>query len=108
MFEKLFGHKEKETSPEKAEHMVKKVIIYELKDGVNGATMYNAFTAAREENKRKNLGLTDNLLLNSTRDAALAFSGTIEDSLYGGVEKTNALIYSEIEKFRKEVQNSKE
>lgn len=97
MFERFFGGAK---SPESGERLIQKVIGRELSKGVNGVTLYLAFEAAQEENRSKNLGLTNNHMLNLTRDIAIGMSGAIEDSMYGGREQTIANINAEIEKFR--------
>ena len=100
MFEKLFGGGERKRSPEAAERIVKKTVSRELEQGVNGTTIYLAFTAAQRENQGKKLGLTNNYLLNIVKDAAFTLSGAIEDSMYGGPDQTFANIEAEITKIR--------
>ena len=100
MFEKFF---ERKRSPEKAERIVKKVVGRELEQGVNGVTIYLAFTAARRENRDKKLGMTNNYLLNIVKEAAFGMSGAIEDSMYGGPDQTFANIEAEITKIRNEL-----
>lgn len=100
MFKKLFGGAEQKRSPEAAERIIKKTVSRELEQGVNGATIYLAFTAAQRENQEKKLGMANNYLLNIVKDTAFALSGAIEDSLYGGPEQTIANIEAEITKIR--------
>ena len=99
MFGNLFGFKEGKT-PEEAEHLVRKVAERELGDGVNGPAIYRAFEVAREENEEKGLGLTNNHLLNITKDAALGMSSVIEDTLLGGPDQTSENINAEIDRLR--------
>ena len=100
MFEKLFGGGERERSPEAAERIIKKAVSRELEQGVNGATIYLAFTAARRENQDKKLEMANNYLLNIVKDAAFAMSSAIEESMYGGPDQTFANIEAEITKIR--------
>ena len=79
---------------------MKKVVGRELGQGVNGATIYLAFTAAQRENRDKKLGMTNNYLLNIVREAAFGMSGAIEDNMYGGPDQTFANIEAEITKIR--------
>ena len=97
MFERFF---ERKRSSEEAERIVKKAVGRELKQGVNGATIYLAFTAARRENRDKKLGMTNNYLLNIVKEAAFGMSGAIEDRMYGGPNQTFANIEAEITKIR--------
>ncbi len=97
MFEKLF---ERKRSPEEGEQIVNKIVVRELKQGVNGATIYLAFTAAQRENRDKKLGITNNYLLNIVKETAFGMSGAIEDSLYGGPDQTFANIEAEITNIR--------
>ncbi len=97
MFGKFF---ERKRGPKEAERIVKKVVGRELEQGVNGATIYLAFTAAQRENQDKKLGMANNYLLNIVKEVAFATSGAIEDSMYGGPEQTFANIEAEITKIR--------
>lgn len=101
MFERLFGTPK---SPEGKERVIQKVAEKEISElGVNSPGLWNAWEAVRKENMDKKLGLTNNHLLNIVRDTAIAFSGSIEDSMYGGVEQTLANIDAEINRFRQEL-----
>ena len=97
MFGKFF---ERKRSLEEAERIIKRIVGRELEQGVNGATIYLAFTAARRENQDKKLRMANNYLLNIVKDAAFGMSSTIEDSMYGGPEQTFANIEAEITKIR--------
>jgi len=103
MLEKLFSRIGRERSPEEAERIIKKIARHELVQGVNGPTIYVAFTVAQKENQEKKLGMTNNYLLNIVQDVAIESSGIIEDSLYGSPEQTVENIKTEITKIRSEL-----
>ena len=100
MFEKFFGPKE--ITPEEAENIVSKVIQKQMYLRVNAPNIRNAFRDAKELNEQKNLGLTNNHLLNLTRAAALANYGPAETFLYGEGNLTHIseTIDAEIENLR--------
>ncbi|MBI2063553.1 MAG: hypothetical protein HYT65_00980 [Candidatus Yanofskybacteria bacterium] len=100
MFERFF-HSPK--NPEEGERLIQKVVGQELSLGINAPMLWRAFKAAQKENKTRNLGMTNNQLLNITKDMAIGLSGEIEDSMYGGLEQTIANINKEIEKLRDEL-----
>ena len=100
MFEKFFGGPK---SPEQIEDQVKKVVEAELSIGINGPAMFHAFNAAKRENREKNLGLTNNALLNIVKSSAIYMASSIEDSLMGGHEQVLANIENETEQLRREM-----
>lgn len=100
MFEKFFNSPK---SPEDAERRIQKIVSKELSIGINSPSIFNAFKSAQKENTEKNLGLTNNHLLNIVKDTALGMSSAIEDSIYGGSEQTMANINGEIDRLRREL-----
>jgi len=96
MFKNYF---ERNKTPEQAERQLKKIAKKELSNGVNGSSIYLAFNAVREANQTSKL----NYLLNIVKDTAMAMSGAIEDSMYGGAEQTFANINAEIQKLRNDL-----
>lgn len=100
MFENYF---EKNKTPEQAEKQLRKIAKKELSNGVNGTSIYLAFKAVREKNQDSKQKLANNYLLNIVKDTAIATSGAIEDSLYGGPEQTFANINAEIQQLREKL-----
>ena len=100
MFEKFFGNSR---GAEKGERLIQKIVAQELSRGINGPALFLAFKAAQKKNKEENLWLTNNHLLNITKNAAMGLSGAIEDSMYGGPEQTVANINGEIDRLRNEL-----
>lgn len=97
MFERLF---KTQKNQEESERRIEKIVIRELSKGINKAGIYFAFKAAQKENETKNLGLTNNFLLNKIKDMAAKMISVIESNMYGGMEQAMANINSEIEKIR--------
>lgn len=101
MFERLFGGPK---TPENKERLIQEAVEKKISElGINSPGLYMAFLTARNINQENKLGLTNNRLLNIVKDAAQALSSPIEDSMYGGIEKTMENIDMEIDKLRKEL-----
>lgn len=100
MLEKFFTSKPK--SPEEVEGDLIKIAGKEFsKIGVNGPAIHMAFEAIQKENVEKNLGLTNNHLLNIVKNCAYGQSDVMDDQMYGGAEQTFANIDGEIENIRR-------
>ncbi|MFA6269790.1 MAG: hypothetical protein WC657_01105 [Candidatus Paceibacterota bacterium] len=102
MFEKFFGPK----NEEEVERALFEVGSKELEVGVNGPTMFHAFNAMREENKKKGYGFTNNHILKVVRECAFGHVSEIEDSLMGGRDEVYKKIDSEIERLHQDLPES--
>ncbi len=94
MFEKLFNTQK---NPEEAEGALILLLTQEFDMGVNGPAMFRAFRVAREENRSKNYGLTNNHLLNIVKKVAEDMISAIDEVQQGGREQIIANINAEAE-----------
>ena len=104
MFERLFGALK---NPEKGKIRIQRIVERELYNGITGPMLSLLFRKVQKENRVKNLGLTNNAMLNIIENVAIELNSEIQDIVQGGLEEipehTTTSINSDIDKIRQEL-----